>query len=160
MDACMLRRFSVAAFVLLAVAPAQAQNVYVTADRLLDVRSGALIASPAIIIQDGVITAVGRVEDLRVPSAAHIIELEGVTLLPAPVAASGYAVSAASPLEAIRSATLGAAHGRGEDGQSGVVAPGAIGDLVGVSGDPLADLSLLASPVFVMKAGAVIVGDD
>lgn len=68
---------------LVLVAPAAfAQNVYVTADRLLDVRTGRMIEDPAVVIQDGVITAVGPAVSTQVPSAAEIIELPGVTLLP------------------------------------------------------------------------------
>lgn len=66
-----------------AAAPAAlAQNVYVTADRMLDVATGRMIANPAIIIQDGVITQVGARASLQVPSAAEVVELPGVTLLP------------------------------------------------------------------------------
>lgn len=61
---------------------ALAQNVYVTADRLLDVTTGQMIQRPAVVIQDGVITAVGPVDSTQVPSAAQVIELPGVTLLP------------------------------------------------------------------------------
>jgi len=68
---------------LLSVAPAAfAQNVYVTADRLLDVTTGRMIQNPAIVIQDGVITAVGPRASTQAPSAAEVIELPGVTLLP------------------------------------------------------------------------------
>lgn len=66
-----------------AVAPAaMAQNVYVTADRMLDVATGRMVQNPAIIIQDGVITRVGSRDSLQVPSAAVVYELPGVTLLP------------------------------------------------------------------------------
>ena len=68
---------------LAAAAPsALAQNVYVTADRMLDVATGRMIAEPAIIIQDGVITQVGTKSRLQVPSAAEVVDLPGVTLLP------------------------------------------------------------------------------
>ena len=61
----------------------------------------------------------------------------------------------ASPLQAIQSATVIAASalGRGDVGQ---VKAGAFGDLVGVSGDPLKDVTLLEHPVFVMKGGESI----
>ena len=66
-----------------ATAPAAlAQNVYVTADRMLDVTTGRMIVEAAIVIQDGVITQVGTRDRLQVPSAAEVIELPGVTLLP------------------------------------------------------------------------------
>ena len=38
----------------------------------------------------------------------------------------------------------------------GQVAPGRFGDLVGVKGDPLADVTVLEHPVFVMKGGEVV----
>jgi imidazolonepropionase-like amidohydrolase len=61
---------------------ALAQNVYVTADRLLDVTTGQMIQRPAVVIQNGVITAVGPRDSTQVPSAAQVVELPGVTLLP------------------------------------------------------------------------------
>jgi imidazolonepropionase-like amidohydrolase len=72
----------------LAAAPAElipeaaAQNVYVTADRLIDVTNGRVILEPAIVIRDGVISAVGPRDATQVPSAAEVIDLQGVTLLP------------------------------------------------------------------------------
>lgn len=76
-------RALVLAAALLSVAPAAlAQNVYVTADRMLDVQTGRMMPEPAIIIQDGVITQVGSRASLQVPSAAEVIELPGVTLVP------------------------------------------------------------------------------
>jgi imidazolonepropionase-like amidohydrolase len=76
-------RSLILAGLMLAAAPAAlAQNVYVTADRLLDVSSGRMIQNPAIVIQDGVITAVGPRASTQVPSAAEVIELPGVTLMP------------------------------------------------------------------------------
>ena len=39
----------------------------------------------------------------------------------------------------------------------GRVAPGLYGDLVGVRGDPLADVTVLEAPVFVMKGGETVV---
>lgn len=51
-----------------------------------------------------------------------------------------------SPLDCIRSATLVAAEVIGLEGRVGTLAPGAWADLIGVAGDPLTDLSLLARP--------------
>jgi imidazolonepropionase-like amidohydrolase len=49
---------------------------------MLDVANGRMVEQPAIIIQDGVITQVGVRDRLQVPSAAEVIDLPGVTLLP------------------------------------------------------------------------------
>lgn len=77
-----MRSFVLAAIMAAAAPAALAQNVYVTADRMLDVTTGRMVQNPAIIIQDGVITQVGARNSLRVPSAAEVIDLPGVTLLP------------------------------------------------------------------------------
>jgi len=62
----------------------------------------------------------------------------------------------ATPLQAIQSATVTAAQALGKPGDVGQVKLGAFGDLVGVSGDPLKDVTLLEHPVFVMKGGEVV----
>ena len=77
-----MRALVLTAFMAATAPAALAQNVYVTADRMLDVTTGRMIVEPAIIIQDGVITQVGTRDRLQVPSAAEVIELPGVTLLP------------------------------------------------------------------------------
>jgi imidazolonepropionase-like amidohydrolase len=62
--------------------PAAAQGVtVVTAERLLDVRSGRYVADPQIVIRDGRIASVGRKGD-AVPDGATRIDLAGKTLLP------------------------------------------------------------------------------
>ena len=53
-------------------------------------------------------------------------------------------------------ATVNAAEALGWAGDVGQVAKGAWGDLVGVKGDPLADVTVLERPVFVMKGGEVV----
>jgi imidazolonepropionase-like amidohydrolase len=62
----------------------------------------------------------------------------------------------ATPLQAIQSATVTAAEALGEPADVGQAAKGFYGDLVGVSGDPLADVTVLEHPVFVMKGGEVV----
>jgi imidazolonepropionase-like amidohydrolase len=62
----------------------------------------------------------------------------------------------ATPLQAIQSATLTAAQALGKPAEVGQIKVGAYGDLVGVSGDPLKDVTLLEHPVFVMKGGEVV----
>ena len=62
----------------------------------------------------------------------------------------------ATPLQAIQSATITAARALGQPADVGQVKAGAWGDLVGVSGDPLKDVTVLEHPVFVMKGGEVV----
>jgi hypothetical protein len=57
----------------------------------------------------------------------------------------------ATPLQAIQSATVTAGEALGQ--KVGLVAPGYLGDMVGVKGNPLADVTVLEHPVFVMKDG-------
>jgi imidazolonepropionase-like amidohydrolase len=59
----------------------------------------------------------------------------------------------ATPLQAIQSATITAARALGQAAELGQVKVGAFGDLVGVKGDPLKDVTVLERPVFVMKGG-------
>lgn len=59
------------------------------------------------------------------------------------------------PLEAIRSATLGAASLLDQSKTLGSVEPGFAADIVAVSGDPLRDITILQHVKFVMKAGVV-----
>jgi imidazolonepropionase-like amidohydrolase len=63
----------------------------------------------------------------------------------------------ATPLQAIQSATITAAEALGQPKDVGQVKVGAYGDMVGVSGDPLKDITLLQHPVFVMKGGDTVV---
>lgn len=62
------------------------------------------------------------------------------------------------PLEAIRAATLHAAHLLGREADLGTVESGKYADLVAVKGDPLADITLLERVEFVMKGGVVYKG--
>jgi imidazolonepropionase-like amidohydrolase len=61
-----------------------------------------------------------------------------------------------TPMQAIQSATSEAAKALGKEGQVGSLAPGAFGDLVAVSGDPLGDIRTLEHVDGVIKEGAVI----
>ncbi len=61
-----------------------------------------------------------------------------------------------SPAEAIRSATVEAAAALGRERELGQAAPGFAGDLVAVSGDPLADVSALTRVQGVVKAGRLV----
>lgn len=67
-----------------------------------------------------------------------------------------YMVEAGMPaLEAIRSATLGAAALLGQSSRLGSLEPGYAADIVAVAGDPLKDITLLQKVGFVMKEGVV-----
>ena len=64
-----------------------------------------------------------------------------------------------SPADCIRSATTVAAEVVGWQGLAGTLAPGAFGDLIGVPGNPLDDLQLIARSQnvrLVVKGGEVI----
>ena len=61
----------------------------------------------------------------------------------------------ASPARALRAATSDAAKVC-DRSDRGALAPGLRADLVGVLGNPLDDIRVMARPVFVMKAGAVV----
>jgi len=61
-----------------------------------------------------------------------------------------------SPLDAIRAATVNAADHLGVSAEVGSLAPGKAADLVAVSGDPLADVSVLQKVETVIKGGVVV----
>lgn len=65
---------------LAAAAPAAAERVAVTADRLLDVESGRYLEAPVVVIVDGMVRSVTSGGD--VPEGAKHIDLSGHTLLP------------------------------------------------------------------------------
>ena len=58
-------------------------------------------------------------------------------------------------LEAIQSATVGAAEHLKISGEAGRIAPGMPADLIAVTGDPLTDVTELERVRFVMKSGQV-----
>src|ERR1700690_2399555 len=60
-----------------------------------------------------------------------------------------------TPMQAIQAATSRAAELLERSGQLGVIAPGAYADVVGVDGDPLANIKLLENVGFVMKDGKI-----
>jgi imidazolonepropionase-like amidohydrolase len=59
-----------------------------------------------------------------------------------------------TPLQAIRAATVTAAEALGRSKDVGVIKVGHFGDMVAVSGNPLADVTVLERPVAVIKGGA------
>jgi len=60
-----------------------------------------------------------------------------------------------SPMDAIKSATSTAANLLEMKGEIGVIAPGALADIVAVQGDPLANIDALKNVSFVMKDGKI-----
>ena len=63
-----------------------------------------------------------------------------------------------TPMQAIQTATAGAADLLGWSDRVGAVAPGRYADLVAVAGDPLKDITELERVRFVMKGGLVYKG--
>ncbi|QNP46631.1 amidohydrolase family protein [Sphingomonas sediminicola] len=61
-----------------------------------------------------------------------------------------------SPLQAIQSATTEAARALGKEGEVGTLRPGAWGDLIAVSSDPLTDIRALEKVGAVIKAGELV----
>jgi imidazolonepropionase-like amidohydrolase len=61
-----------------------------------------------------------------------------------------------TPMQAIQAATVTAAEALGRTGDVGAIAVGRFGDLIAVSGDPLANVSVLQSVAVVIKGGEVI----
>jgi imidazolonepropionase-like amidohydrolase len=59
-----------------------APDVVITAERLLDVRTGKYLEKPAILVRDGRIVEVKAQDTLTVPADAKRIALDGLTLLP------------------------------------------------------------------------------
>ena len=63
------------------------------------------------------------------------------------------------PMEAIQSATIGAADLLGLSDVTGSIEKGRSADIVAVSGDPLADIRTMGNVKFVMKQGTVYRND-
>jgi imidazolonepropionase-like amidohydrolase len=61
-----------------------------------------------------------------------------------------------TPVQAIQASTVNAAEALGRTKDVGAIAEGRYGDLIGVAGDPLADVTQLQSVAFVMKGGEVV----
>jgi imidazolonepropionase-like amidohydrolase len=72
-----------AASALAAAAQPASQPAVITAERLLDVRTGAYVENPVIVVRDGRIAEVKRRgETIATPTDARQIRLDGLTLLP------------------------------------------------------------------------------
>ena len=78
-----MKRFLLAAAAALTCAAPAAAATIVTADRMLDVKTGRYVANPAILIDDdGIIQQVGSLAAMTVPQGTKHIELPGKTLVP------------------------------------------------------------------------------
>jgi imidazolonepropionase-like amidohydrolase len=76
-------RYAVTALALALAAPAAAETVIVTADRMVDVLAGRTVDRPVIVVTDGRIAAVGTGgQQPAAPADARRIDLPGMTLLP------------------------------------------------------------------------------
>nr|WP_137676082.1 amidohydrolase family protein [Parerythrobacter lutipelagi] len=76
----MKHRFALAAAALAFTTTVQAETVYVTADRLLEVETGSFVEAPLVTVVDGRIASVES--GGTAPDNAQIIDLSGHTLLP------------------------------------------------------------------------------
>ncbi|MFC4346353.1 amidohydrolase family protein [Kordiimonas lipolytica] len=78
-----MRAFILALFMtLMAPFGVMAQEIYLTADAMIDVADGKRIEKPALIIREDRIVAIGSQGRLPVPDDARVINLDGQTLLP------------------------------------------------------------------------------
>lgn len=62
------------------------------------------------------------------------------------------------PAEALKAATVNAAQLLGVDKETGTIEAGKAADIIAVSGDPLADITVMKAVNFVMARGTVVVG--
>ncbi|MGZ8298471.1 MAG: amidohydrolase family protein, partial [Allosphingosinicella sp.] len=79
-----MRATLLAALLLCTAAPASAESVVVTADRMIDVLTGRVVEEPVVVITDGRIASVVGRGGARpiIPAGAKRIDLPGKTLLP------------------------------------------------------------------------------
>ncbi|TNE64279.1 MAG: amidohydrolase family protein [Alphaproteobacteria bacterium] len=61
---------------------ANAGDIFITADAMIDVDAGKKIERPAILVRDNHIAAVGTQGKLQAPEGAEIVDLSGMTLMP------------------------------------------------------------------------------
>jgi imidazolonepropionase-like amidohydrolase len=93
--------------------------------------------------------------------ARHVFGTD-VGVYPAGLGARQFAVMVRfgmTPLQAIQAATVNAAQALGRPGDVGAIEVGRFGDMVAVTGDPLADITVLERPAAVIKGGRLVVGE-
>jgi cytosine/adenosine deaminase-related metal-dependent hydrolase len=87
-----------------------------------------------------------------------IRHLSFASLLVAPALLAQAKPAPAPKVVAVRAATINAAELLGWSGKVGELSPGSYADLIALAGDPLADVTQLEHPTFVMKGGRVELG--
>ncbi len=75
-------KFAILAAAALFTAQVSAETTLVTADRMVDVVTGRMVESPAILVVDGRITSIGRQGAITAPTGAKTVDLKGLTLVP------------------------------------------------------------------------------
>ena len=80
-DRNLMKAWFLAAVAALVAAPAAAETVLITADRMLDVLTGRMVEKPAILVEDGRISRIGTQATLGMLEGKRI-DLPGLTLVP------------------------------------------------------------------------------
>jgi imidazolonepropionase-like amidohydrolase len=78
----MLKPLATAAALILTTGAAHAETIYLTAARMIDPVAGRAVDSPAVVIVDDKVQAVGRQGQLQAPAGARRVDLAGKTILP------------------------------------------------------------------------------
>ncbi|GGC98933.1 metal-dependent hydrolase family protein [Aquisalinus flavus] len=78
------RLMTAAAAICVFTGAAQAQTVFLTADRMVDVETGRLVGNAAVLVEDGKVTFAGDMSTVRlaIPEDATRIDLAGYTIMP------------------------------------------------------------------------------
>lgn len=78
-----MMRATLALTLALTATAAQAETVVISADRMVDVLAGRMVASPVVVVTDGRISAVGtQAQPRAAPADARRVDLPGMTLVP------------------------------------------------------------------------------
>ncbi|WP_443026806.1 Xaa-Pro dipeptidase [Sphingomonas sp. LT1P40] len=77
-----MKRWMIGTALAMIAAPASAESVVVTADRMVDVVAGTMVEFPAVFITDGRITSIADARTVRWGSDVRHINLSGKTILP------------------------------------------------------------------------------
>lgn len=75
-------RFIATLALLVSVGLARAETIAISADAMLDVKTGKLVDQPLILVEDGRITQVGSQASMTIPAEMQQLDLAGLVLLP------------------------------------------------------------------------------